>query len=390
MAKSIQKKARLEAGALWTELVKYHQKARAKKERWPGIEELCKLVQNKYPNLHSHSRYHIIVKFLGAIKTIHTLREKGDKEARYPTKEKKYYTVPYTNQACGVRGNWLILSHGRNGERLYVKIPKNLQFPADFRFIAANLHFNKIDLVFEMKKPKTSKLDSIVGIDLGINTLISATDGKKDLLISGREVKAINQYRNMKLAELQEKQSKLKKDGRRWKRLQRRKYKMLDKCRVKTKDILHKATRKVANEFPNSQVFIGKAFNKAAQKLNHKTAQQVSEACNGKIIQMLSYKMSKVEPPIEEHYSSQTCPVCGRRKKASRTYTCKSCKYTLPRDVIGAVNIRSIGAHGKIVNIKREELPSRLTFTHPIKYLGRRFQVVPVVTRQVASSVSST
>ena len=72
---------------------------------------------------------------------------------------------------------------------------------------------------------------TIIGVDLGGNTLIAATDGQKVVLISGRKAKATIQYRNTQWARLSAQQSQLTKGSRRGKRVQRRKYRMLDKSR---------------------------------------------------------------------------------------------------------------------------------------------------------------
>jgi transposase len=125
-----------------------------------------------------------------------------------------------------------------------------------------------------------------------VNTLIAATDGEKAVLVSGREVKATVQWRNKKLASLVSKQSNHQRGSRRHKRLQRRKYKLLDKARNRIKDSIHKATSIVRDEFPNAAVYVGKPFNSAAQKIGRITAQQVSSASNAKIIQQLDYKTS--------------------------------------------------------------------------------------------------
>ena len=67
----------------------------------------------------------------------------------------------------------------------------------------------------------------IIGVDLGVNTVIAATDGEKALLVSGREIKATIQLRNKRLAEITAKQAHKTKGSRRYKRLQRRKYRTL-------------------------------------------------------------------------------------------------------------------------------------------------------------------
>ncbi|MBZ0288278.1 MAG: transposase, partial [Anaerolineae bacterium] len=250
---------------------------------------------------------------------------------------------------------------GKSG-RLVVRVPKDIEFPG--RIMEVRLMYGRLLVVCEV--PDESRLaQTLIGVDLGVNTLIAATDGEKAVLVSGREAKATVQYRNKKLASLVSKQSKHQRGSRRHKRLQRRKYKLLDKTRNRIKDITHKATAIVRDEFPHAAVYVGKPFNGAAQKIGRITAQQVSSAGNAKIIQQLDYKTSGAIQ-VSEHYSSQTCPVCGERQKCRRTYNCK-CGYTAPRDVVGAVNILSMGKHGKLVQVS--QVPSQIKYRRPA---GRR------------------
>ena len=52
---------------------------------------------------------------------------------------------------------------------------------------------------------------------MGVNTVMAATDGKKAIAISGREIKATIQLRNKQLAEIVSKQAKKVKRSRRHK-----------------------------------------------------------------------------------------------------------------------------------------------------------------------------
>ncbi|MBV8076330.1 MAG: transposase, partial [Planctomycetaceae bacterium] len=52
----------------------------------------------------------------------------------------------------------------------------------------------------------------------------------------------------------------------------------------------------------------------------------------GSLTNLLSYKLAACIE-VEEHYTSQTCPVCGERSKQGRTYRCRRCGYVAPRDV---------------------------------------------------------
>jgi putative transposase len=197
-------------------------------------------------------------------------------------------------------------------------------------------------------------------VDLGVNTLIAATDGEQAVVVSGREVKATIQWRNKRLSTATQRQSRMMKGSSRWRRLQRRKRMMIRKADRRIRDLTHKATRQVAVVFPNAHAYVGEPFNDAAQKVGRHSAQAISQAVNRKLIALLQYKL-KDAIVIPEPYSSQTCPVCGGRRKCRRMYLCP-CGVNFPRDVVGAINILSLGLSGAII---RRSLPSTITYLRP-------------------------
>jgi len=358
--------ARQEAARLWNEMVKRHHRIRRLNWNWPSKARWEQWAQKRFPKLHSQSVQQIIKEFLEAVNSTRHLRRNRHAEASYPWRLFRYRDIIYTNQAARLvedeHGRLLILPNGKSG-RLAVRIPKDVPFPG--RLIEVRLAYGRVQVVGEV--PDELRLaHTTIGVDLGVNTLIAATDGEKAVLVSGREAKATVQWRNKKLASLVSKQSKHQRGSRRHKRLQRRKYRLLDKARNRIKDITHKATHIVRKEFPHAAVYVGKPFNGAAQRVGRISAQQVSSASNGKLIQQLDYKtVGAVQ--VSEHYSSQTCPVCGERQKCRRTYSCKRCGYTAPRDVVGAVNILSIGKHGSLVQV--QQTPTQIKYRRPT---GRR------------------
>jgi putative transposase len=187
------------------------------------------------------------------------------------------------------------------------------------------------------------------------------------VLISGRAAKATVQYRNKRLASCSQVQSAKTKGSRQWQRLQRRKGKMLAKGHRRLRDLMHKATRKVVEAFPGATCYVGKPFNDAAQKMGRRQAQQVSSACNAKLIWQLDYKTcGAIE--VDEAYSSQTCPVCGKRNKNGRIYRCRTCGTIAPRDVIGSVNMLCIGRH--TILVPGRSVPNAVQWMHPSKYPG--------------------
>src|SRR5262245_26357427 len=80
---------------------------------------------------------------------------------------------------------------------------------------------------------------AVIGVDLGVNTLLASTDEQKVILIDGRAAKATIQYRNKQLARIQQAQSGKTKGSCRHKRLQCCKYRLLDKSKRRIRDLCH-------------------------------------------------------------------------------------------------------------------------------------------------------
>jgi len=350
--------SRHEAARLWNDLVRRHHRLRRLNWTWPSKARWQRWAKGRYPGLSAQSAQQIIGEFCEAVDSCRQLRKNGQTEARYPWRLRRYRDVVYTNQDARIRDGYLVLPHGRSGT-LRVRLPDTVTLPG--RLMEVRLSYGVVRLVYETLNEKRFQ-ETVIGVDLGVNTLIAATDGQKVILISGRAAKATIQYRNKQLARIQHLQASKERGSRRHKRLQRRKYQMLEKSKRRIRDLCHKATHQVAEAFPNATCYVGEPFNDAAQRIGRVQAQQVSTACTRKLIQMLDYKTAGALT-LSEAFSSQTCPVCGERSKHRRTYRCPSCGTTGPRDAIGAVNILSLGVHGAM--LPGRALPEHLKYLRP-------------------------
>jgi putative transposase len=358
--------SRLEAAHLWSDLVRRHQRLRRLRWQWPSKGRWYKWAARRYPLLHSHSVQLIIEEFLEAVAATVRLRKNGHPGARYPWRTPRYHDVPYSNQGVRIRKGKVYLPNGKSGA-LLIKLPKRVALPG--HLVEARLLYGRLLLICQVQTV-SALARTEVGVDLGVNTLLAATNGETALLISGREVKATVQWRDKCLASLRSAQSSKMKHSRRYTRLQRRKYLMLNKSRNRIIDLNHKATAKVAKEFSRALIYVGIPFNNAARKMGRKQAQQVYQACNRKLIRQLDYKTSGANV-VPEPYSSQTCPVCGCRQKCRRIYKCQSCGFTAPRDVVGSLNILSIGKCGKMQPQADLKVP-KIMWVHPSKYPGHK------------------
>jgi putative transposase len=303
-------------------------------------------------------RQQIIGEFCEAIDSCRTLRRNGHAEARYPWRLRRYRDVIYANQDARIRDGKLMLPHGKSGT-VRIRLPDTVTLPG--RLMEVRRSYGAVRLICE-KPDEACRQETVIGVDLGVNTLIAATDGQRVLLISGRAAKATIQYRNKQLARFQQALVHKEQGSRRHKRLQRRKYRMLGKTARRVRELCHKATRQVAEAFPNATCFVGEPFNEAAQRIGRVQAQQVSTACARKIISQLNYKTAGAIT-LSEAYSSQTCPVCGERSKQRRIYRCPTCGVTAPRDSVGAVNILSLGQIGAM--FPGRAVPQRIKYLRP-------------------------
>ena len=352
---------RMEAARLWAWLVERHAEVRQKGGKWPSKADLQKAIKRQFPNLHSQSAQQTVADFCEMIASAESLRKKGE-PFNYPHQKTRYRQAIFTNQGAKYRDGNLILPCGQAGT-LSLRIPKGVVLPG--RLMEVRLDYGTVEIVCQVAdEPRCG--GPTIGVDLGVNTVIAATDGANAILISGRAIKATIQLRNKDLAEIGSKQAQKTQRSRRHKRLQRAKYRKLAKAKNKVRDLCHKATRKVANAFPNAKAYVGKPFNDASQKMAPKQAQTVSSACNRKLINLLNYKLSSAIV-VDEAYSSQTCPVCGERSKPARTYRCP-CGYVAPRDVVGCTNIRTIGIEGAMR--PGCDVPNVVQSVHPDKYPG--------------------
>jgi putative transposase len=350
--------SRKEAARLWSDLVVRHHRLRRLGWKWPSKARWQRWAKGRYPGISAQSAQQLIGEFCEAVDSCRQLRMNGQTQARYPWRTPRYHDVVYTNQDARIRDGRLVLPHGKSGT-LRIRLPEIVTLPG--RLMEVRLSFGIVRLICEVPEAAHPQ-QTVIGVDLGVNTLIAATDGTKVFLVSGRGVKAVIQWRNKTLADIQQAQSSKTTGSLRWKRLQRRKYQVLAKTKRQVRDACHKATHVVAESFPGATCSVGEPFNDAAQRTARVQAQQVSTACTRKIIGQLDYKTAGALV-VNEAYSSQTCPVCGERSKHRRIYRCPQCGATGPRDAVGAVNILSLGQHG--VMLPGRSLPQQVKYLRP-------------------------
>ncbi|PLR85657.1 RNA-guided endonuclease InsQ/TnpB family protein [Bacillus sp. V33-4] len=374
------KNKQLESGKCWSDVVRYANDHYFTFKKWISTSELVKMTKNTY-DLHSQTVQEIVAKYDENRTSTLTKRRNGDKNAKYPWRSKRFFSIPYKKSAISVKDNIIILKNSNYSNKLslknmvekkkkkgwnetvkkqkdYIEIPNlaienlsNISY-AEIVYKNGSYWFHYVIEVEEEAKVKRFKP---AGSDLGeIHSITLATEDKA-LVISGRAIRSIKQRRAKLLSELSKKISRCKKGSRQQKKYIKAKNRLKSKSDAQIEYLIHKSTKEAINFLVQEEVsdlVVGnpegieknskKDENK--KKKNNKTRrQQLSGWSYGEFKQQLKYKSELKGINIHfvnESYTSQDCPFCGGRHKANgRKFKCSVHNTEIHRDVNGAQNI---------------------------------------------------
>lgn len=362
------------SATIWNDCLAEAKNYYLKHKKWIGKTELQTLLKGKY-RLHSQSIQAVAHKYLFSRDSTHKAIQKGIKTAKYPYRKKKYFNTKWVDKAFTVSENGKItLSLGTHGGKrvpplvVYAKnLPKGTIKEIELCY-DNGLYFSVSYDDGQEPIPYTPQHSA--GVDMGeIHTIASFCENGESILLSGRKLRSIHRLRNKKLRELQKLQSQCKKGSRRWKKYQRAKRYILSKSERQLRDALHKTTKAFVEwciQQDVSDVYVGnpEGVQRHTKKKRRKNVnQKLSNWSFGKVKQYLEYKCQSQGIKVSfvnEAYSSQTCPVCKRKKKVStRNYRCY-CGYTSHRDIHGAKNILSYALYGSFEAWAYEKIPMYL------------------------------
>jgi putative transposase len=340
--------------------------------KWISQSQLQSELKGRFP-LHSQSVQAVCHKYLFSRDSAQQARNQG-RDHKYPYKNMSYFNTKWVDKAFQIDGHTLELSlgvwEGKRQQPIRITVP---QLPA--------AEIKEIELVFDRKlmismsyedgKVATANIGNRkVGVDLGeIYSIAATTTENQSILITGRKLRSVHRLRNKKCAEIQRLMGKCQKGSRQWKRYNRARKYVLSKSERQMNDAIHKTTRQFVQwctENEAKEVVIGlvEGVQRNTKKKRKKIVnQKLSNWSFGKIQKQLRYKLEEHGTrvmTIDESYTSQQCPCCGRRKKTStRNYRCL-CGYKEHRDVHGSKGILSKHLYGEIRHLDE---------TKAIKYL---------------------
>ncbi|MCD6545391.1 MAG: transposase [Thermotogae bacterium] len=193
-----------------------------------------------------------------------------------------------------------------------------------------------------------------LAIDLGVSSLITATDGGYSMIIDGRTLVSKMRLFAKERTSLQSILSKQKL------KTSRRLHNLYGKERNFVNDYLHKTSKKVVDHCLKHRIgtiAIG-TMHKGITNMNIGTQnnEKLHRIPFERFVKQIKYKAEEygIEVTlVNESHTSQTCRICGNVDKSSRKhrglYVCKKCGSVINADVIG-VGVLANPARIRIVN----------------------------------------
>lgn len=199
-----------------------------------------------------------------------------------------------------------------------------------------------------------NKSDKSVGIDLGIKTLLTFSDGQT---IDNPKWIRKNEF---KLKKLQKQLSKKQRGSNNRNKLRIRLAKLHEKIKNQKQDFLHNITTKIINE---NQVIILEDLNVSGMLKNHNLAKSIQELGLAELRRQLEYKSLWYNRDIifvdRWFPSSKTCSCCRWKNKSlslkEREFICEDCGVVIDRDLNASINILNEG-----LRIYEEKIGQRL------------------------------
>ena len=209
-----------------------------------------------------------------------------------------------------------------------------------------------------------------VGVDLGVKTLATLSDGT--VIENPRYLRKSER----KLKRAQQALSRKTKGSNRRAKAKAKVARLHARVANQRQDGLHKLTAWLTEKFSDISI---EDLHVAGMVKNRHLAKAVSDASFGEFRRQLEYKAARTGARLHVvnrwYRSSKTCSGCGRVKAklslSERTYTCEGCGLVLDRDLNAAINImvagsapETLNAHGETVSRNR---PSGHAVLVPVK-----------------------
>ena len=270
-----------------------------------------------------------------------------EKRAKYPKFKSRRHrqSVRYATNAFTFRGGSITLA--KQSEALDIVWSRPL--PDDAKIINLTISCDTseryfVSILVETDLKPLEKTKAEVGIDVGVKTLATTSEGEK--IENPRPL--VKHEKRLRI--LQRRLSRKVKDSNNRKKTRFRVARLHARISDTRRDTLQKFTTKIISE--NQAIYV-EGLNVAGMVKNHNLARHIADAAFGEIFRELEYKAAwygRTYLELDRFFpSSKLCSSCGHLLEelplSVREWDCPACGVHHDRDINAATNIKKAGQY---------------------------------------------
>ncbi|MGI0141640.1 MAG: RNA-guided endonuclease InsQ/TnpB family protein [Candidatus Micrarchaeales archaeon] len=318
---------------LWNCLLEYSINTYNRIGKFPTKSQMQSETKNK--GLYSQSAQEVSHRLHKSLLRCFILRKKG-KKAGFPRFKNidRAKSIYYPQSGFSVNGKKLsVTPFGEVNIKLHRPIEGNIKTLTLKRESSGK--WFAVFIVEQKAKPFVSNNKEQAGIDLGLKTFVTISNGTK--ISNPRHLKKYEDLLALRQKQLSSKE-KGSKNRFRAKRKVSNVYEKIQNARL---DFLHKTSLQLVNAYS----LIGLEKLQAQSMAEKQYGKQINDAGWGSFANMLTYKAENAGCQVifvDARNTTKTCHVCGNRQDMPlniRTYSCDNCGSVTDRDINASINI---------------------------------------------------